>query len=65
MPERDYRQLIRDYLAALAAGAVGPDLAQFFTPDAVQIEYPNRLNATGGRSDLTTILARAEQGQNC
>ncbi|CAG0954604.1 hypothetical protein ANRL3_00472 [Anaerolineae bacterium] len=61
--EEKNRQLIRSYLSALGSGAVGDELALFFTPDAVQIEYPNRLNANGGRSDLATILLRAEQGQ--
>ncbi len=56
-------QLVRSYLSAIASGAIGDDLARFFTPDAVQIEYPNRLNPNGGQSDLPTILLRAEQGQ--
>lgn len=51
------------YLAALESGAVGEALARFFTPDAVQIELPNTLNPKGGRSDLTTLLKRAEQGK--
>ncbi len=57
------RQFVRSYLSAIASGAIGDDLARFFTPDAVQIEYPNRLNPNGGQSDLSTILLRAEQGQ--
>jgi ketosteroid isomerase-like protein len=60
--EEQNRQLVRSYLSALGSGAIGNELAQFFTPDAVQIEFPNRLNANGGRSDLATILLRAEQG---
>ena len=56
-------QLIRSYLNALESGVIGDELAKFFTSDAVQIEFPNRLNANGGRSDLATILLRAEQGQ--
>lgn len=55
--------LLRSYLAALEAGAVGADLARFFTADAEQVELPNRLNPSGGRSDLATMLARAEQGR--
>ena len=54
---------IRAYLAALEAGAVGQALAKFFTPDAQQVELPNRLNSNGRLSDLPTILQRAEQGQ--
>lgn len=51
------------YLQAIAEGAIGDRLAAFFTPDAVQVELPNRLNPNGGRSDLATLLARAAQGQ--
>jgi|SRR5262245_53752521 len=54
---------IRAYLEALQDGAVGEALAKFFTPDARQVELPNRLNPGGGVSDLPTILRRAEQGQ--
>jgi len=55
---------IRAYLEALQGGAVGEALARFFTPDARQVELPNRFNPRGGVSDLPTILRRAEQGQN-
>jgi hypothetical protein len=44
--------IVRSYLAAVEAGATGEDLARFFTPDAEQVELPNKLNPTGGRSDL-------------
>jgi len=54
---------IRAYLAAIEAGAVGEDLARFFTPDARQVELPNRLNPSGGVSDLPTLLQRAQEGQ--
>ena len=54
---------VRDYLAALEAGATGEALARFFAPDAVQIELPNRLNPNRGRSDLADILRRAELGK--
>jgi ketosteroid isomerase-like protein len=54
---------IRTYLKALEEGAVGEALARFFTPDARQVELPNRLNPSGGASDLPTLLRRAEQGQ--
>jgi len=54
---------IRAYLQALEDGAVGETLARFFTPDARQVELPNRLNPGGGNSDLPTLVRRAEQGQ--
>ena len=57
-------QTVRSYLAAIEAGRIGSNLAQFFTPDALQIELPNRLNPQGGQSNLSTLLLRAEQGRN-
>jgi len=62
-PESANVATVRSYLAALEKGAVGEALARFFTDDAQQVEFPNRLNANGGRSDLQTLLSRAEQGQ--
>lgn len=48
--------LVLEYLSALERGEVGAALARFFTPDAAQVEFPNRLNPNGGRSDLATML---------
>lgn len=53
-------QCIRSYLEALESAVAGEALARFFTEDAVQVELPNRLNPDGGRSDLATLLKRAE-----
>jgi ketosteroid isomerase-like protein len=61
--ENSHEALIRSYLTALAAGAVGEQLAGFFEAEAEQIGLPNLLNPQGGRSDLATLLRRAEQGQ--
>ncbi|MGV3592146.1 MAG: nuclear transport factor 2 family protein [Gammaproteobacteria bacterium] len=55
---------IREYLRAVEGGATGTALARFYTRDAEQIERPNRLNPAGGRSDLPTLLARAEKGRD-
>lgn len=55
--------LVRSYLHALETGALGSNLACFFTEDAEQVELPNKLNPNGGRSDVPTLLRRAEQGQ--
>ena len=56
-------QTVREYLLALQAGATGERLARFFTPDAMQVELPNRLNPNGGISNLAVLLQRAEQGR--
>lgn len=53
----------RRYLAALESGAVGDDLAAFFTPDVEQIEFPNRLMPAGARRDLVALLGGAVRGQ--
>jgi ketosteroid isomerase-like protein len=56
--------MIRSYLAALESGAVGDELARFFTEDALQVELPNKLNPNGAQSDLPTMLERAARGQH-
>jgi ketosteroid isomerase-like protein len=53
----------RQYLAAIQRGATGDELAQFFTPDAVQEELPNRVSPDGKRRKLAGILEGAERGQ--
>jgi ketosteroid isomerase-like protein len=53
----------RRYLAALEAGAVGDDLANFFSEDVIQEEFPNRLVPTGARRDLAALLEGAVRGQ--
>lgn len=63
MTDSPNAKLVRSYLEALEAGAVGEALARFFTADAEQVELPNQLNRTGGTSDLATLLRRAEQGR--
>jgi len=53
---------VRAYLAALEAGESGEAMARFFAPEAIQVEFPNRLNPKGGHSDLATMLKRSQQG---
>jgi ketosteroid isomerase-like protein len=56
--------LARRYLFAIVSGgATGSDLAQFFTEDVVQEEFPNRLLPTGARRDRAAILEGAVRGQ--
>jgi ketosteroid isomerase-like protein len=55
-------EIARSYLAALEQGASGSDLARFFTNDAVQEEFPNRLSPDGVRRDLDAILDSASRG---
>jgi ketosteroid isomerase-like protein len=53
----------RQYLAAIQRGATGDELAQYFTPDVVQEELPNRVSPDGKRRRLAGILEGAERGQ--
>ena len=48
------------YLRAIEEGAT---ICNFFTDDAVQEEFPNRLNPNGGRSDIVEMQARGERGR--
>ena len=59
--EADNLDLVRAYLKAVQGFATGEALARFYAPDAVQVELPNRLNPARGRSDLATLLQRAEK----
>ena len=56
-------EVARRYLAAIEAGAVGDDLAAFFSPDIEQIEFPNRLVPTGARRGRSQMLEGALRGQ--
>ena len=51
------------YLSAIERGVTGAELAEFFTPDVVQEEFPNPIVPKGTRRSLQTLLAAAERGQ--
>lgn len=53
----------RRYLAAVAGGAIGEELAAYYTPDVVQEEFPNRLVPNGARRGLAEMLEGAARGQ--
>jgi ketosteroid isomerase-like protein len=59
----DNLALVREYLAAIEAGATGDALARFYWPDAIQHELPNRLVPAGATRDLPAILDAAVRGQ--
>ena len=54
---------VRAYLDAIERGAVGNELARFFAPEVVQVEFPNRLVPGGATRDLAAILDGARRGQ--
>lgn len=55
-------EIAREYLRAIERGATG-ELGRFFSPDAVQQEFPNRLSPQGRRNTLADMLRGAQTGQ--
>jgi ketosteroid isomerase-like protein len=62
--EAENLQTARRYLDAIERGVGFEELAEFFTPDVVQIEYPNRLVVDGARRDLAQLREAGERGKN-
>ena len=63
MTATDNLTIARRYLEALENGVDGEELAEFFTKDVVQEEFPNRLSPIGAHRDLKAILAAAKKGK--
>ena len=63
MTTTDNLSIARKYLEALEGGAEGGALADYFTEDVVQEEYPNRLAPIGAHRDLSAILDAAKKGK--
>jgi ketosteroid isomerase-like protein len=63
MTTTDNLAVARKYLEALESGAEGGTLADYFTEDVVQEEYPNRLAPIGAHRDLDAILDAAKKGK--
>ncbi len=59
----DNLEIARRYLEALESGAAGNALAEFFTKDVIQEEFPNRLSPIGVHRDLSAILDAARKGR--
>jgi len=51
------------YLEAVENGAEAGALAEFFTTDVVQEEFPNRLSPIGAHRDLKAVLSSARKGK--
>lgn len=56
-------ETIRRYFEAIENGAGSEETAGFFTPDIVQIEFPNRLVANGTQRDLVQLREASERGR--
>jgi ketosteroid isomerase-like protein len=59
----DNLAIARRYLEALENGAEGGTLAEYFTADVVQEEFPNRLSPIGQHRDLNALLVSARKGK--
>ena len=55
--------IARRYLEAIEHGAEGAALAEFFTKDVVQEEFPNRLSPIGQHRNLQALLDAARKGK--
>jgi ketosteroid isomerase-like protein len=63
MTATDNLAIARRYLEALESGAEGSALAEFFTKDVIQEEFPNRLAPIGAHRDLAAVLDSAKKGK--
>jgi ketosteroid isomerase-like protein len=55
--------LVRRYYAAMRHGGTGAELDEFFAPDIVQEEFPNRLLPDGATRDLAALRLAGERGR--
>jgi ketosteroid isomerase-like protein len=63
MTATDNLEITRRYLEALESGAYDTELAEFFTKDVIQEEFPNRLSPIGVHRNLNAILDAARKGR--
>ena len=63
MTTTDNLAIARRYLEALESGAEGSALADFFTKDVVQEEFPNRLSPIGAHRELADVLDASRKGK--
>jgi ketosteroid isomerase-like protein len=56
-------EIAKQYLAAIEQGVEPEKMAEFFSTDFVQIEFPNRLTPNGAKRDLTAILEASKRGK--
>ncbi len=57
------RELVIEYLQAVAAGATEEALGRYLHNEAVHLEMPNRMAPEGHRSDRAAMLVAARRGQ--
>jgi ketosteroid isomerase-like protein len=60
---RSNRDIATAYIRALESGASGDAVAEFFSPNIVITEFPNRFTPNGATRNLENIRAAAERGR--
>jgi ketosteroid isomerase-like protein len=58
--ESENLEIVRRYFAAIENGAGSEE---FFAPDVLQIEFPNRFVVNGAQRDLAQLREAAERGR--
>ena len=61
--EADNLETVRRYFEAIEKGASSEEMAAFFAPDVLQIEFPNRLVVNGAQRDLAQLREASEHGR--
>lgn len=56
------RQHLLDLYAAISAGKTDGELARFFTPDAIQVEYPSLMRPHGSTRSLEAMREASIKG---
>jgi ketosteroid isomerase-like protein len=56
--------IARKHLDDIQQGKAGLQLAEYFSENIEQVEYPNRLNVKGATSDFDTLMKRSEKGRH-
>jgi ketosteroid isomerase-like protein len=59
----DVEEFVRAYLRAIETDQLVGREEEWYTPDAVQIEWPNALTPNGATRDLAALRAAGERGR--
>jgi ketosteroid isomerase-like protein len=54
----------RRYLSAIESGGDFASVSDYYAPDVIQVEYPNRLVPEGAQRDLDVLIEAWQRGQN-
>ena len=60
---RSNHDIATAYIRALESGATGDAIAEFFSPDVIITEFPNRFTPNGATRDIENLRLAAERGR--